>query len=80
MRINKMINGEIYTFYLQFIPNKMKAKIRFFHGKEWIICDISKDFKHIIIPDGKICFENKCIKTIKLSKERMFDAIDYNSL
>lgn len=37
MRVGKTIKGELYYFYLQFIPNSKKAKIRYFMSDEWIV-------------------------------------------
>lgn len=51
MRIDKTIKGECIPIYVQFIPNVLKASIRYSRTDNWTICDISDDCKYIIVPD-----------------------------
>lgn len=80
MKIKKTINGEVYQFYFQLIPNERKTKVRYFQSDEWIICDLSEDFDHIIIPKDQLVFNGKSVTKLKLNKSQKYDALDYNSL
>ena len=67
MRIDKTINGEKYSFYVQFIPNEFSVNVRYFQSDEWTKCDVSKDMKNVILPKNMFKFNNKEIKTLKLN-------------
>ena len=62
MRVKKVIKGEVYYFYAQFIINKEKVKVRYFQSDEWIICDLSKDFNYILLPENKFIKNGVSIK------------------
>ena len=82
MKIKKSIMGEVYTFYIQLIPNTMKCNVRYFHSNEWIECDITNDLKHIIIPKGKefkYDCNTKIVSKLRISKLLMLEILDYNS-
>jgi hypothetical protein len=78
MRIGKTVKGELYHFYLQFIPNERKAKVRYFQTDDWVICDLSEDFNYVLLPKGKFKFNDTDIEKLKLNKYQKWDALDYN--
>jgi hypothetical protein len=78
MRIGKTVKGELYHFYLQFIPNEKKAKVRYFQTDDWVICDLSEDFNYVLLPKGKFNFNDTDIEKLKLNKYQKWDALDYN--
>jgi hypothetical protein len=80
MKAKKTIKGELYSFYFQLIPNGKKAKVRYFQGDEWTICDLSEDFGYILLPSKKFVFNDTEVKKLKLTKAQKHEAIDYNSL
>ncbi len=51
MRIDKTIKGEVFPFYVYYIPNTMTFSVRAFLSEETITCKISDDLKWIILPD-----------------------------
>lgn len=51
MRIDKTIKGEVVPYYVQFVPNELKAEVRYSMSNEWVRCEISEDCKYIILPD-----------------------------
>lgn len=79
MRIQKTIKGELYNFYLQFIANEKKAKVRYFQSDEWIICDLSEDFGYVLLPKGKFNLNGVDVEKLKLNKFQKNDAIEYNN-
>lgn len=79
MRIQKTIKGELYNFYLQFIANEKKAKVRYFQSDEWIICDLSEDFVYVLLPKGKFNLNGVDVEKLKLNKFQKNDAIEYNN-
>lgn len=78
MRIKKTIKGELFSFYLQFIPKEKKCKIRYFQSDDWVVCDLSDDFNYVLLPKGRFNFNNTDVIKLKLSKSQKFDALDYN--
>jgi len=81
MRVKKTIKGDVYNFYVQFVPNSMTASIRYFQSDEWIICQISKDFKHILIPENTVgVIQRLEIKSLTLNKYQQLDAKMYNGV
>lgn len=80
MRIGKTIKGELFHFYLQFIVNEKKAKVRYFRSDDWVICDLSEDFNYVLLPKGKYNFNGVEVEKLKLNKLQKLDALDYNCL
>lgn len=80
MRIGKTIKGELFHFYLQFIVNEKKAKVRYFLTEDWVICDLSEDFNYVLLPKGKYNFNGVEVEKLKLNKLQKLDALDYNCL
>ena len=78
MRIKKTINGDSYYFYVQFAPKECKAKVKYFCSDEWVICELSNDFNHIILPKGKFFLNGKDAVKLKLNKQQKLDVLDYN--
>jgi hypothetical protein len=79
MRIGKTIKGELYHFYVQFIPYEKKVKVRYFQSDEWTVCDLSDDFNYILLPEGKFRFNDTDVKKLKLNKTQRIHALDYNT-
>lgn len=84
MRIDKQIKGEIIPFYVQLIPNTMKASVGYSRADEGIICDISENYKYILLPDTFLSpyisgYGNIKVGKLKLSKFQQEDAIFYNN-
>lgn len=80
MRVSKIIKGEKYTFYSQFILNEKKTKVRYFQTDEWVICDISEDFNFILLPKNKFIFNGVEVKKLKLNKRDRFEAMEHNGI
>lgn len=78
MRIGKTINGELFNFYVQFIYNEGKAKVRYFLSDEWTVCDLSSDFKYVLLPKGKFKFNNVDVTKLKLNKLQIIEFLEYN--
>ena len=78
MRIGKTIKGELFSFYLQLIPNEKKAKVRYFQSDDWTICDLSEDFSYVLLPKGKFRFYDTDVEKLKLNKSQKLQAVDYN--
>lgn len=80
MKIEKTIKGEKYLFYFQIIRNEMKAKVRLFHGDEWIISNISEDFKYILLPKNKFEIDDVKVERLKLNKHQSETVKEYNNI
>ena len=78
MRIGKTIKGELFNFYLQFIPNEKKAKVRYFQCDDWVICDLSDNYDYVLLPKGKFKFNDNDVEKLKLNNRQKSDAMDYN--
>lgn len=78
MRINKTIKGELYNFYLEFIPNEKKAKVKYLKSDEWTICELSDDFEYVLLPKGKFRFNDTDVNKLKLDKSTKREAMEYN--
>jgi hypothetical protein len=83
MKIDKTIKGEKFRFYAYLIPNTMQAKVRLFHSDEFIIGEISDDFKYINLPDSFLSpyisdVGRVKVGRLKLSKQLQLEAKDYN--
>lgn len=77
MKIKKTINRIPYTFYITLIPKTKKVLVRYFQSDEGYMCDLSDDFKYILLPENIFNFEGKEVKKLKLSKNQMYDVIEY---
>ena len=83
MRIDKTVKGEKIPYYVELIPNSMKANVRYFQSDEKMICDISKNFKYIILPEdyetpylsgvGKVKIDK-----LTLSSRQQIEVMEYN--
>lgn len=80
MRVYKTVNKEVFIFYVHFIPGERKAKVRYFQADENTICDISEDFKYVIIPKGLYVKNGKEIQKLKLSRDGQIDAKEYSEI
>ncbi len=84
MKIKKTIKGEVFTFYVEFIPNTMEGRVRLSRSDEWEKCLITDDFKWLILDNfyspyisgvGRVL-----VKKLKLNKNISNDAKYYNNV
>jgi hypothetical protein len=78
MRIHKTVNKEVFIFYVHFILGERKAKVRYFQADENVICDISEDFKYVILPKGMYIKNGKEVKRLKLCRAEQVEAKEYS--
>lgn len=79
MKIEKTVNGEKFIFYFKFLLNSMKVQVRLFQEDEWTVCDISDNFKYILLPENKFVIDGVEVKKLKLNKHQIETAKEYNS-
>ena len=83
MKIDKTIKGERFRFYVDIVPNAMKAKVRKGVSDESVEGIISADFKQILLPEH---FKQNTFKGdatvgfLKLSRAQSYEAMDYNGV
>jgi hypothetical protein len=81
MKVNKLIRGENYRYYVDLNHNKMTANIRYFRDDTPIECKISDDLKYIILPSTIIPFNRDSeisIQKLKFNKYQQSEIKDCN--
>ncbi len=82
MRIQKVIKGEIFHFYVYYQVNNMKANVRYFASDELVECEITTDFKFILLPENKFQLNTwsgvVSPTKLKLDKTNQFEAKSWN--
>lgn len=82
MRVQKVIKGEIFHFHVYFQLNNMKAYVKYFSSGEVVECEISTDFKYILLPKDKFQLSTWSgiinPTKLKLDKANQYEAKWYN--
>jgi hypothetical protein len=77
MKISKKIKGINHTFHIDLIPNETKVKVRHSKSEEKVLCDLSEDFTHVLLPKGKFIFDGVELEKLKLNGQQRLDTMDY---
>lgn len=84
MKINKVIHGFKYVFYVNLIPNSMTANVRYFANDVETECKITDDFKYVILPDSMVVYitgiGNVPVKKLKFAKYQQAEIKDVNNI
>lgn len=80
MKITKNIKGERYDFYVQLVPNKQSALVKYFKSDIWTTCEISDDFNYIVLPEGFFRFDDTDVVRLKFNKVQKIEALEYNGI
>ena len=83
MKIDKTIKGERFRFYVDLVPNTMKAKVRRGVSSESVEGVIAEDFQRILLPshyDVNTFKGNAVVGFLKLSKAQRHEAMGYNGV
>ena len=80
MRIDKTIHGQKFPFYCRHIPKSMKITVEDFRTSEFMECEITPDFKYILLPERSTVYITDIgyvkVEKLKLSKRQQIDIKD----
>jgi hypothetical protein len=80
MRIEKTIKGEKYFYYVYPIYKEMAVNVKYFMADELVKCNLTEDFKYILLPDSfdKIIDGEKAeVRKLKVPKGLQRDLKEY---